>query len=163
MQGRVVDMNRSTFFRSLAWRCIPCGTLQGVIGKATAVLAFLLLLYISSPEIVLAGSNDYVGTFWRTDNSTSIPYSGNYLAGSAPLDYTINHGVDFTTGWLSVNLANVEGTQGGLAFSQVGVMLIQGQLRWFVYAEPGVTCLDQYSFPIYGNLGCAGNAYVALN
>lgn len=48
---------------------------------------------------------------------------------------------NFTTAWLGVFLAQYNGQPDSGQFSQVGIETKRDGVRWFVYAEPGVTCL----------------------
>lgn len=61
----------------------------------------------------------------------------------------------FTNAWLGVYLHQYNGTTYSGEFSQVGMVANDLGLTWFVYAEPGVTCLRGH--PSYGTLGCTGD------
>lgn len=62
---------------------------------------------------------------------------------------------DYTTAWLGVRLAQFNGQPYSAQFSQVGLLTKSDGIRWFVYAEPGVTCLR--GSQAWGNMGCQGS------
>jgi hypothetical protein len=68
----------------------------------------------------------------------------------------------YTAGWLGLDLANNPGLF-GRQFSQIGIMMNDQGIYWFVYAESGVTCLrGKYGWwnDIAGKyLGCYGDYY----
>lgn len=93
-------------------------------------------LFLLSPSLVAAGGNDFIDTEWRID---LVSQAGAYGVWIIPA-YANPRSDAFTTGWIGVNFANGRGTYGA-QFSQVGVMARGDSLFWFVYAEPGVSCL----------------------
>lgn len=71
---------------------------------------------------------------------------------------------NFTTAWLGVFLAQYNGQPYSGQFSQVGIETTRDGIRWFVYAEPTVTCLEGVQPPndpyhCYGSYGQWVNLY----
>jgi hypothetical protein len=117
------------------------------------MLVFFVLLNLAFVITVAAG-NDFVYGELRVNlgeiynakdyqvwlNATALP-SGGYP--------------DYTTAWLGVELAQYNGQPYSAQFSQVGLLTKSDGIRWFVYAEPGVTCLR--GAQAWGNRGCQGS------
>lgn len=117
-----------------------------------SAIVIISAVVLSEAHNALAG-NDFVYGELRID-LPQIKYAGAYdLILYAAADTRPSASGDFTTAWLSLNLANESGV-GGAQFSQVGLITRPDGLRWFVYAEPGVTC--HRGTPNYGSLGCQG-------
>lgn len=115
----------------------------------TAILSLTLLI---TTQNVLAG-NDFVIGELRIDLPV-VKSAGAYdLLLYTPVATRPSGLGDFTTAWLGLDLADGPGT-GGRQFSQVGLIVRPDGLRWFVYAEPGVTC--HRGTPNYNTLGCQG-------
>lgn len=115
-------------------------------------LVACLLLFAAFVSPVGAG-NDFVTVILRTDESkiaNAVAYQVLIYASAATQPAGVN---DFTSAWLSVDLGNQPGP-GGAKFSQVGLMTRPGGLRWFVFAESGVTCFRGSS--TYEGRGCEG-------
>lgn len=126
---------------------ITFGWLEFVHGMA---IALLLLAVMVSP---VGAGNDFITVDLRTDQwavANAVAYQVLIWASAATQPTGAN---DFTSAWLSVDLGNQPGP-GGAKFSQVGLMTRPGGLRWFVFAEPGVTCYRGSS--TYGGKGCEG-------
>jgi len=120
----------------------------GFLWKTAIVLALLTVMV--SP---VSAGNDFVTVDLRTDQlevANAVAYQVLIYASAATQPAGAN---DFTSAWLSVDLGNQPGS-GGAKFSQVGLMTRPGGLRWFVFAEPGVTCYRGSS--TYGGIGCEG-------
>lgn len=114
------------------------------------ITALLLVVAIASP---VSAGNDFITVDLRTDQWTvanAAAYQVLIYASAATQPAGAN---DFTSAWLSVDLGNQPGP-GGAKFSQVGLMTRPGGLRWFVFAESGVTCYRGSS--TYGGRGCEG-------
>ena len=123
--------------------------------RMSLLLGVMLFLgTIALPSLAFAG-NDFVDTELRVDLS-SVYQSRDYVhtiwVGGRP---NTGAGGDFTTAWLGVYLAQFNGTVYSGKFSQVGFMTDKVGVRWFVYSEAGVQCLQ--GNPAYGNFGCMGN------
>lgn len=110
---------------------------------------------------VFAQGNDFVVGELRVDVS-EVYSSGDYgvllLANGQPAE-----GGGYTVGWLGLDLAEYTGELYSAQFSQVGLLTNESGLYWFVYAEPGVTCLRGDSVPGWGTCngrpcGCQGDA-----
>lgn len=120
----------------------------GFLRKTTIVL--VLLVVMVSP---ISAGNDFVTVDLRTDQlevANAVAYQVLIYASAATQPAGAN---DFTSAWLSVDLGNEPGP-GGAKFSQVGLMTRPGGLRWFVFAESGVTCYRGSS--TYNGRGCEG-------
>jgi hypothetical protein len=101
----------------------------------------------------LTGGNDFVIGELRVDQSSvnqSRDYRTSLYVGDKPTS-----GGGYTTAWFGVNLVQYNGTLYSAKFSQVGFLTDNGGVRWFVYSEAGVQCLQ--GSPNWGNLGCWGN------
>lgn len=121
------------------------------------------LLFHSPIQIFenMGGINQLVGQLQIETNNISI--AGDYkvlvMASDKPhLDEADNA---TTYGWLGIDLAQGSGV-GGLEFTQVGLLTDKTGVRWFVYAESGVTCLE--GDPSFGtcngySCGCEGDNY----
>jgi hypothetical protein len=75
----------------------------------------------------------------------SLDYRLNLLSsggGNAPTG-------QFTTGWLGLELAHGDPGLFPNKFSQVGIKSDSSGVFWFVYAEPGVTCLSGHTIDAY--------------
>ena len=125
------------------------------------LLTVLVLALVALPTSVARASNDFVDTELRVDLS-SVDNAQDYITNVYAAAQPNTGGSDFTTGWLGVYLAQYNGTVYSGQFSQVGLMTDQGGVKWFVYAEPGVTCLR--GSQAWGSLGCVGayNDYATL-
>ncbi len=99
------------------------------------------LLVIISTTAVTAGGNDFVVGELRVD-LTEINQAHDYqldlLATSGP---TTSPNGSYTTTWLAINLDNQTSGKFPQKFTQVGLITDQNAIYWFVYAEPGVSCL----------------------
>jgi len=116
------------------------------------VIALFVLTVAVSPA---SAGNDFITADLRTDQlavANAAAYQVLVYASAATQPAGVN---DFTSAWLSVDLGNQPGP-GGAKFSQVGLMTRPGGLRWFVFAESGVTCYRGSS--TYGGKGCEGLA-----
>jgi len=98
--------------------------------------------------IVLAAGNDFVVGDLRVDLSevyNATDYKVHLLASDEPSSGSDD---DFTTAWLGVFLAQyIPGVPDSGQFSQVGLLTKKDGIRWFVYAEPTVTCLRGWHDP----------------
>lgn len=87
---------------------------------------------------VIAGG-DHVAGQLRVDLS-EVYNSRDYKVGLLTDEKPTAPG-GYTAGWLGVDLAQGDGTPYSAQFSQVGLLTDKDGIYWFVYAEPGVTCL----------------------
>ncbi len=117
----------------------------------TAIVITVTLLLTTQSAFA---NNDYVIGDLRVD-LPQVRNAGAYdLLLYTPLDTRPSGSGDFTTAWLGLYLANGP-NPGGKQFSQVGLIVRPDGLRWFVFAEPGVTC--HRGTANYGTLGCQGS------
>jgi hypothetical protein len=123
-----------------------------VLRIITSVFAACFIIGVTA-IVVLAG-NDFVVGYLRVDLSEVynardyrvLLNADNQPSGGYP---------DFTNGWFGVDLANGNGPSPYPdQFTQVGLVTKSDGIHWFVYAEPGVTCLRGNQ--TYGTLGCEG-------
>ena len=119
-----------------------------LIRIAKPVILALTLCVTSAVAIVLAEGNDFVIGDLRVDLS-EVYYARDYkvhlLANDKPSSGSDD---DFTTAWLGVFLAQyIPGVPDSGQFSQVGLLTKKDGIRWFVYAEPTVTCLRGWHDP----------------
>lgn len=122
--------------------------------------------YVDVDKLTTSAGNDFMTTQLRVDQSSVYSARGfqhEIWAGDLPL--TFEDGT-FSTAWISVNFSpgnyiNGQPVTYSTQFSQVGILADKIGVRWFVYSEAGVQCLD--GKPAFGNLGCRGNygQYVA--
>jgi hypothetical protein len=105
---------------------------------------------------VLAG-NTFVTANLRYDLPAiynARDYKTMIAAGVLPTTGVIQ---DFTTGWLGVFFAQYQpGVPFSGQFSQIGIETSRSGIRWFIYAEPGVTCL-RGTQPPGDHLHCYGD------
>ncbi len=113
------------------------------------LLSMLLALTATTLSIVVASAgNDFIVGNLRVD-LPEVYNSGRYrvllYAGDKP---TTGNQNDFSTGWIGVFLHELQYDAYGnpipfsAQFSQVGIQTFQDGAHWFVYAEPGVTCIQ---------------------
>jgi hypothetical protein len=114
--------------------------------KATRLAMTVLLgaLFTISLASVAFGQQgwDFVDGDLRVDESevySALDYRVHLRANDKPAS-----GIDgdLTTAWLGVFLAPWNGQPYSAQFSQVGLKTDKNGIYWFVYAEPGVTCLQ---------------------
>lgn len=121
--------------------------------RHTLAITILTATVVVTAKVALAG-NDFVWGELRVDLfdvAHALDYRVLLLANGKP-----NSGYpDYTTAWFGVYLAPYNGQPYSAQFTQVGLLTKSNGIRWFVYAEPGVTCLRGQ--PAWGNLGCEGN------
>lgn len=119
-----------------------------LIRMAKPVILALTLCVTSAVAIVLAEGNDFVIGDLRVDLSevyNARDYKVHLLANDKPSSGSDD---DFTTAWLGVFLAQyIPGVPDSGQFSQVGLLTKKDGIRWFVYAEPTVTCLRGWHDP----------------
>jgi hypothetical protein len=119
-------------------------------------ISIILLLILTSSSSLLG--NDFVLVDLRTD-IPEVMNSLDYHVWIASAGGPSSNYPTFTTAWLSVDLDNLPGLYGHL-LSQVGLMADSRGIYWFVYAEPGVECLqgyeDWWSSEKNMYLGCKG-------
>lgn len=108
----------------------------------------------------IAQGNDFVVGELRVDLSEvydSKDYRVLLLANDKP-----NASGGMTVAWLGLDLAQYNGQLYSAQFSQVGLYTDNVGLYWFVYAEPGVTCLrgtTQFGTCMGGRpCGCIGTS-----
>lgn len=101
------------------------------------------------------GCNDFVNGELRVDQ-TSVNRSRDYRTRLYVSSRPTGSG-GYTAGWLGVDLARYDGTLYSAKFSQVGFLTDINGVRWFVYSEAGVQCLQGAPVPGWGNRGCWGN------
>ena len=114
-------------------------------------LAFCSMTAIIS--VVLAQGNDWVAGDLRVDSGEiygARDYRVSLLTDAAPATAG-----GYTAAYLGLDLALFDGTPYSAQFTQVGLLTDEGGIRWFVYAEPGVTCL--LGSPEWGTRGCLGD------
>lgn len=118
---------------------------------------------------IIYADNDFVVADLRTD-LTEVNQAWDYRVNLMAYDSPSSPG-GYTTTWLGVDLDEfIPGVPFSAQFTQVGLMTdAQNDVYWFVYAEPGVECLEgdpawQTSCP-NPPCGCVGDPYelVSLN
>lgn len=110
----------------------------------SALMAAILTAMVFS--VALAGNNFIIGDL-RVDLAevyNARDYRVHIAANAQP---TTGDRRDFTTAWLGIFLAQYNGTPGSGKFTQVGIVTTRDGIQWFVYAEPGVTCLRGTKHP----------------
>lgn len=117
------------------------------------VITVVITIAIASVKSVLAGS-DFVWAELRID-LFDIVYALDYRVLLAANGKPSNGYPDYTSGWLGVYLGQFNGQPYSAQFTQVGLLTKSNGIRWFVYAEPGITCLRGQ--PAWGTLGCEGS------
>lgn len=112
-------------------------------------------------------SNDFVNVDLLSD--VELVYSAmDYKVGLMALDRPMSNPDIFTTAWLGLYLADGSGQIYPQKFVQVGIKTDLSGVYWYVYAEPGVQCLEgayDYWDPVWLYYkGCHGynNEYVSL-
>lgn len=131
--------------------------------RLVALVAFTLLLStFLSGAVTVSADNDLLHAYWDlsfhdTRESSEIQLYVN------PANAYDNTPHTFTTGWVGAFLAPYTGATNSGEFSQVGTISYAdngpNDLEWFVYAEPGVTCLQGIDVYYSGiKQGCAGSA-----
>lgn len=109
------------------------------IGFARSVLITTVLTFAFGLTTAQAGNSFIIGNL-RVD-IPEVYNAGRYqvvlLANDRPS--TGNH-TNFAAGWIGLYLAEYDGQPYSGKFSQVGFKTDRQGIRWFVYAEPGVTC-----------------------
>jgi len=101
---------------------------------------FVVLLILGVFLNVLAGNSFIIGNL-RVDLPevyNSRDYQTYIAAGELP---TTGDERDFSTAWLGVFLGQYDGSTGSGKFAQVGIVTTEMGIQWFVFAEPGVTCV----------------------
>lgn len=121
-------------------------------------VVFMGALLLLATTALPVGAWDFVVGELRVDSS-DVYNARDYRVSIAATDRP-SSGSDYTAGWIGIDLANNPGLYGD-QFTQVGLLTDSTGLSWFVYAEPGVQCLQGQT--AWGNLGCKGNNFVALN
>lgn len=129
--------------------------LERIIASKALLLLTLLAIGVTS---ALAAGNSFIVADLRVD-LPAIYNAKNYqvvlLADGLP---TTGNSQNFGTAWLGVFLGSYDGTSGSGKFTQVGLLATRNGLQWFVYAEPGVTCLrgsqpdPNYCYGDYGDI-----------
>ena len=106
-------------------------------------LLFTLVLSIVAAVAVgvaIAAGNDLMVGRLRVDLS-EVYSAGDYRVLLLANDKPSSGSPDFTSSWLSLDLAQYNGQPFSAEFSQVGLLARDDGIHWFVYAEPGVTCI----------------------
>lgn len=106
----------------------------------------VIILSLGIFHIALAGNSFIIGDL-RVDLPevyNARDYRVHIAPGGLP---TTGDNRDFTTAWLGVFLGQYDGSTGSGKFSQVGIETTKLGVKWFVYAEPGVTCLRGTKHP----------------
>jgi len=119
------------------------------------LLAFALCVLVGT-AVAVAGGNSFVIADLRVDLPAvynARDYRTYLYAADKP---STGDPGNFATAWLGLFLAQYNGQPFSGQFAQVGPTTDQTGVRWFVYAEPDVTCLrgtqrDPHS--CYGNYG----------
>lgn len=122
-----------------------------------AVLVVCATMLVTAGVALAAGSDFIIGDL-RVDLSeiyNAQDYRVLLLANDRP---STSGGI--ATGWLGLDLAPYNGQLYSAQFSQVGLYADSSAVYWFVYAEPGVTCLrgtTQFGTCMNGRpCGCVG-------
>ena len=124
-----------------------------VIHKVVTATAALFALAATTMSIAFAG-NDFLVAELRVD--LPVVYNArDYIIEFTATGQPLGHYPDYTTAWLGTNLAQGNGQTFSDQFSQVGLLTDSQGLHWFVYAEPGVICLQ--GTPVWGPRGCKGS------
>lgn len=122
--------------------------------KTLVTISVLCLVVSATAAIALAsGGNDFLNGELRVDQP-AIYNAGDYRA-QLSAGITPSSGVDYTTAWLGVDLAQYTGVTYSGLFSQVGLLTDSTGVHWFVYTEAGAYCL--MGNQAWGTFGCEGN------
>ena len=122
--------------------------------KVAAATATLVILAAATMTVALAG-NDFLWAELRVD--LPVVYNArDYIVELRATGQPLGGYPDYTTAWLGINLAQGNGQVFSEQFTQVGLLTDSQGPRWFVYAEPGVICLQgspAWGFPrVHGKL-----------
>ncbi len=121
----------------------------------TVVAASLALVVWFGTFLQAYAGNDFIDTELRIDLSSvnqARDYRLTLWVGGTPANGSSS---DYTDAWLGFFLAQYNGQLYSGKFSQVGFITDKIGVKWFVYSEAGVQCLQ--GNPAWGNLGCVGN------
>jgi len=124
------------------------------------VLAVFILLI---PVLIVEAGHNHVWGELRVDNS-EIYNAQAYQIIILAFDKPSNGYPNYTTGWIGLELDNQCTTNpvfGCAQFIQVGIITKTNGARWFVYAEPGVTC--KRGNLAWGSYGCTGEVGDIVN
>lgn len=128
------------------------------IGTSLLSICISLSMLAFSFTKAFAG-NDFIVTDLRVDLGGVYNALDYKLSLGSYEGYPGNHPT-YTAGWLGIYLANNPGLF-GKQFTQVGIITDSTGIYWFVYAEPGVTCLRGsyywWNAQAGKSLGCIGN------
>lgn len=124
-----------------------------MINILTIMAIIVLLIGIYMPVLADTSHNTFVMTFLRTD-LPELKNAQDYIVKITAIAQPTGGFPDYVDGWLGIDLDNQSCSQVPFCrmFSQVGILADSTGLYWFVYAEPGVTCLEGES--AWGGLGC---------
>jgi hypothetical protein len=133
----------------------------------TPIAALMCCIVAAVMVAVVTAGSDFVYGELRVDLS-AVYGAGDYRVTLLANDNPSSGSPSYTTAWLGFNLAQYNGQPFSGQFSQVGLLTRNDGIHWFVYAEPGVTCLlgSQYWGTCNGrSCGCLGNVsnLVSLN
>ncbi len=123
-----------------------------------------LTLCVIGVTVVSAAGNSFIVADLRVD-LPAVYQSRDYRVLLASWDKPNTGDTrNFTTAWLGVFLGQYNGQPFSGQFSQVGLQTTRSGIRWFVYAEPTVTCLEGTQPPndpyhCYGSYGQLVNLY----
>lgn len=119
-----------------------------IVNKYTLIRRLFLIVVSlafgvgSSFNANAATGNSFMYADLRVDQSSvsgARDYITNIWVGGAPSN---GGNEDFTTGWLSINAAQSNGSLYSAQFAQVGIKTSKFGVRWFVFAETDITCLE---------------------
>jgi hypothetical protein len=121
-----------------------------------------LIFCVIGVAAVSAAGNSFIVADLRVD-LPEVYLSRDYRVHLAAWDKpSTGNPDDFTAAWLGVFLAQYNGQPFSGQFSQVGLQTMRRGIRWFVYAEPTVTCLEGFQpdpYHCYGSYGQFVNLY----
>lgn len=124
--------------------------------RKLVVIALLAISMTATSSSSTFADNDLLTGALRVDLSqvyNAKDYMVTLLANGTPNAWDFG---GYTAAWLGVFLAPYNGQAFSGQFSQVGLLTNNEGIHWFVYAEPGVTCLLGATW--LETLGCIGNA-----
>ncbi len=118
----------------------------------------LCIALVATAVVAIAGGNDFMVGELRVDLS-EVNSAGDYRVLLLANDKPSSGSPDYTAAWIGLDLAQYNGQPFSAQFSQVGLLARDDGIHWFVYAEPGVTCMrgEEYWGTCNGrSCGCLG-------
>lgn len=128
-----------------------------LIRALLATLVPCIVVAVAAGVAIAAGNDFMAGKLYV--NLNEVYSAGDYRVLLLAHDKPSSGSPDYTASWLSLDLAQYNGQPFSAEFSQVGLLARDDGIHWFVYAEPGVTCIrgEQYWGTCNGrSCGCLG-------